>query len=145
VPARPLIGLTLSTAERIVISKAQIRGRIHLAVLSPLLLASAWELLGLRTHVGAWNHANDAGHEWCMLPLAKIKISDMQQGFTTPYYHPGPHIRLPGFEYVQVYNEFRIPWRANISTFYTMALPIAIAAAIFGRRALRRCGTASSG
>jgi hypothetical protein len=128
-----------------VAAKPQIRGRILLAVLLPLLLASVWEILGLRTHVGAWNHRLDPGYEWCALPVAKIEISNMQQGLNGPYYHPGPHIRWPGFEYVQVYREFRIPWRANISTFYTMALPIAVLAAFFGRRALRRCGTASSG
>ena len=128
-------------------SKPQIRGRVLLAIVCAILLAAIAEIAGLRTHLGAWNHRFDAGYEWTVMPMAKIQISDMQQGrlAESQYYHPGPHIRWPGFEYVQVYSEFRIPWRANISTFYTMALPVAALSALIGWRALRRCGTASSG
>ena len=138
----------------IVASKPKIRGRVLVAIATVLLIASVWEILGLRTHLGAWNHPFDSGYDWCALPIAKIKISDMQQGMLDTakkdaefnrIYHPGPHIRWPGFEYVQVYSEFRIPWRANISTFYTMVLPIVAISVLFGRRALRRCGTGSSG
>jgi hypothetical protein len=128
-----------------VASTPQIRGRVLLAIVLSLLLASVAEVTGLRTHAGAYNHRFDSGYEWFVLPVAKIKISDMQQGFYGQDFRPGPHLRWPGFEYVQVYSEFRIPWRANISTFYTMALPIAALSAFYGRRALRRCGSGSSG
>jgi hypothetical protein len=121
-----------------VASKRQIRGLVLLIVVGSLLVASDAEISGLRTHLGAWNHANDAGYHWFVLPFANIRISDMQQGISSPYYHPGPHIRWPGFEYVQVYREFRIPWRANISTFYTVALPVTALAALVGGLAQRR-------
>lgn len=119
-------------------SKPEIRGRVLLAVVLSLLLASVAEIAGLRTHLGAWNHRLDAGYEWCVMPVAKIKISNMQQGLNSPYYHPGPHIRWPGFEYVQVCREYRIPWRANVSTFYTVALPIVAFAVLYGWLAQRR-------
>jgi hypothetical protein len=121
-----------------VASKPEIRGRVILAVTLSLLVASVAQIAGLQTHLGAWNHPLDPGYDWCFLPVAKIEITNMQLGPNLPYYHPGPHIRFPGFEYVQVYREFRIPWRANVSTFYTLAMPIAALAALYGWLAQRR-------
>lgn len=141
VPARQLNCVPIHCGSVLVVSKREIRGRVLIAVVLSLLLASVAEIAGLRTHLGAYNHRLDAGYEWLVLPVATIKISDMQEGFNGSYYHPGPHVRCPGFEYVQVYSESRIPWRANVSTFYTMALPIAALASLLGWRALRRCGT----
>ena len=121
-------------------SKPEIRGRIILAVGLSFLAAAVAQFAGLQTHLGAWNHRLDPGYEWCFLPAAKIDISKMQQGLDSPHYHyqPGPHIRFPGFEYVQVYPEYRIPWRANVSTFYTLALPVTVLAFLYGCIALRR-------
>ena len=130
--------------NRTVASKPEIRGRVIFAIVLSLLVASIAQIAGLQTDLGAWNHRLDPGYEWCFLPIAKIEISNMQEGINLPYYQRGPHIRFPGFEYIQVYREYRIPWRANVSMFYTLAMPTAALAALYGWLAQRR-RTGSSG